>query len=333
MTAIAAIYSETRAKVRTPDEDTEPFQILAGVLQGDTLAPFLFIIALDYALRCAINGREEELGFTLSKRASRRVPAKMLTDLDFADDISLLSDTVEKACRLLSEVERQCSRIGLGINAKKTKVMPINADEPVVRVTTLDGTPLEIVDDFNYLGAWIASTQQDIKVRRAKAWSALHRMDKVWRSPMTPDTKRRLFVSTVESVLLYGSEAWTLTVADEKALDGLYTRMLRRALNASWEEHMRNVDLYEKLPRLTDKIRQRRMRMAGHSVRHPELVASELVLWEPAHGSRNPGRRRATYIDSLKRDTGLNETTEVRTLMEDRQRWRMAIHGSRVGVG
>ena len=332
VSAIAATYSETWAKVRTPDGDTEPFQILAGVLQGDTLAPFLFIIALDYALRCAINGREEELGFTLSKRASRRVPAKMLTDLDFADDISLLSDTVEKACRLLSEVERQCSRIGLGINAKKTKVMPINADEPVVRVTTLDGTPLEIVDDFNYLGAWIASTQQDIKVRRAKAWSALHRMDKVWRSPMTPDTKRRLFVSTVESVLLYGSEAWTLTVADEKALDGLYTRMLRRALNVSWEEHMRNDDLYGKLPRLTDKIRQRRMRMAGHSVRHPELVASELVLWEPAHGSRNPGRRRATYIDSLKRDTGLNETSEVRTLMEDRQRWRMAIHGSRVGV-
>ena len=150
---------------------------------------------------------------------------------------------------------------------------------------------------------------------------------------MTPDTKRRLFVSTVESVLLYGSESWTLTVADEKALHGLYTRMLRRALGVSWEDHMRNVDLYGKLPRLTDKIRQRRMRMAGHSVRHPELVASELVLWEPAHGSRGIGRRRATYIDSLKRDTGLKETSEVRTLMEDRQRWRAAIHGSRVGVG
>ena len=211
--------------------------------------------------------------------------------------------------------------------------MPINTEDPVVRVTTLDGTPLEVVDDFNYLGAWIASTQHDIKIRRAKAWSALHGMDKVWRSPMTPDTKRRLFVSTVESVLLYGSESWTLTVADEKALDGLYTRLLRRALGVSWEEHMRNVDLYGKLPRLTDKIRQRRMRMAGHSVRHPELVASELVLWEPAHGSRGIGRRHATYIDSLKRDTGLKETAEVRTLMEDRQRWRAAIHGSRVGVG
>ena len=333
VTAIAATYSETWAKVRTPDGDTEPFQILAGVLQGDTLAPFLFIIALDYALRCAINGREEELGFTLRKRASRRVPAKMITDLDFADDISLISDTVEKACKLLSEVERQCNRIGLGINAKKTKVMPMNADEPVVQVSTLDGTHLEVVNDYNYLGAWIASTQQDLSVRRAKAWKALHNMDKVWRSSMAPDIKRRLFVATVESVLLYGSEAWTLTVADEKALDGMYTRMLRMALDVSWEEHMKNVDLYGKLPRLTDKIRQRRMRMAGHSLRHPELVASELVLWEPLHGSRKPGRRSTTYIDSLKRDTGLKETSEVKTLMEDRQRWKVAIHNSRAGIG
>ena len=51
----------------------------------------------------------EENGFTLVKRASRRVPAKTLTDLDVAtDDISLASNTVEQACKLLAEVERQC---------------------------------------------------------------------------------------------------------------------------------------------------------------------------------------------------------------------------------
>ena len=89
----------------------------------------------------------------------------MITDLDFADGISLLSDTIEKAGKLLSEVERQCSRIGLGINAKKTKVMPMNADEPVVQVSTLDGSPQEFVNDFNYPGVWIASTQHDPTVR------------------------------------------------------------------------------------------------------------------------------------------------------------------------
>ena len=69
VSAIAATYAQTWAKIRIPDGDTESFQILGRVLQGDTLAPFLFIVALDYALRCAIQCREEENGFTLVKRS------------------------------------------------------------------------------------------------------------------------------------------------------------------------------------------------------------------------------------------------------------------------
>ena len=70
------------------------------------------------------------------------------------------------------------------------------------------------------------------------------------------EVKRRLFVSTVKCVLIYGCEAWALTVKEEKALDGIYTRMLRMALNVSWEDHMRNTELYGDLPRRSDKIRQ-----------------------------------------------------------------------------
>ena len=75
------------------------------MLQGDTLAPFLFIIVLDYALRQAIAGREESLGFTIKPRRSRRFPAVMLTDLDYADDIALISKQLEQAQELLSRVE------------------------------------------------------------------------------------------------------------------------------------------------------------------------------------------------------------------------------------
>ena len=92
--AIEGMYTNTRAKVVSADGETDLFDITAGVLQGDTLAPFLFIIVLDYALRKAINGREEELGFTITPRKSRRYPKEALTDLDFADDISLLSDQI-----------------------------------------------------------------------------------------------------------------------------------------------------------------------------------------------------------------------------------------------
>ena len=46
--AIMILYRETISMVRSPDGDTPYFEITTGVLQGDTLAPFLFIICLDY---------------------------------------------------------------------------------------------------------------------------------------------------------------------------------------------------------------------------------------------------------------------------------------------
>ena len=59
--AINGSYANTRAKVYSPDGVSEDFDIVAGVIQGDSLSPYLCIIVLDYALRKAINGYEEEL--------------------------------------------------------------------------------------------------------------------------------------------------------------------------------------------------------------------------------------------------------------------------------
>ena len=48
--AIMMVYKNMKALVCSPDCDTDFFNIVAGVLQGDTLAPYLFIICLDYVL-------------------------------------------------------------------------------------------------------------------------------------------------------------------------------------------------------------------------------------------------------------------------------------------
>ena len=114
--AIEKMYADTRAKVISPDGETELFEITAGVLQGDTLAPFLFIIVLDYAMRKAMDGNEEDLGFTITPRKSRRHPKEVMADLDFADDIALLSDAIDQAQQLLLKVELECKKVGLGLN-------------------------------------------------------------------------------------------------------------------------------------------------------------------------------------------------------------------------
>ena len=68
---IMILYRNTKIKVHFPDRDTEYFYIVAGVLQGDTLAPYLFIICLNLVLRTSIN-KMKDIDFKLIKERSRR---------------------------------------------------------------------------------------------------------------------------------------------------------------------------------------------------------------------------------------------------------------------
>ena len=58
--AIQLLYINTSATIITPDGETESFNITAGVLQGDTLAPFLFVVVLDYVLRMSLDNMSEK---------------------------------------------------------------------------------------------------------------------------------------------------------------------------------------------------------------------------------------------------------------------------------
>ena len=168
------------------------------------------------------------------------------------------------------------------------------------------------------------STEWDVKQRKAAAWRACSKLTKIWRSSLPRALKLRLFAATVESVLLYGCEAWTVTTKLAKELDGCYTRMLRIVLNVNWKQHLTNKELYGNLPKLTDKIRQRRLRFAGHCSRNHQEPVSKLLHWIPKHGKRKQGRPTLTYIDVLQQDTGL-ESADFRTAMKDRKTWRAIV--------
>ncbi|KAI8485127.1 hypothetical protein Bbelb_370520 [Branchiostoma belcheri] len=96
--------------------------------------------------------------------------------------------------------------------------------------------------------------------------------------------------------------------------------MLRRVHNVHWEQHLTNKELYAGLPKLTTKIRTRRLRFAGHTLRNCREIASNLVLWSPAHGRRRPGRPPLTYPDVLRRDVGL-QAQDMGKAMQDRDYW------------
>ena len=51
---IMRLYNGSKAHVMTADGPSDEFDITAGVLQGDTLAPFIFVIVMDWVMRNAI---------------------------------------------------------------------------------------------------------------------------------------------------------------------------------------------------------------------------------------------------------------------------------------
>ena len=129
VTAISLMYEDTTAKVITPDGETETFNILDGVLQGDTLDPYLFVIVIDYVMRIALQGKEDKLAFQLRKRKSRRVEPITVTYIDIADDIAIVSEGIKEAQEMLTRVEKSEKRLGLSINTGKTKYTSYNTNQ------------------------------------------------------------------------------------------------------------------------------------------------------------------------------------------------------------
>ena len=261
---ITILYRNTKVKVRSPDGDTEYFDIAAGVLQGDTLT-------------------------------------------------------------LPHNLERAAASLGLYINAHKTEYMCYNQTGDI---STLEGTPLKLVNKFSYLGSSVESTEKDIETRLAKAWTAINRLSIIWKSDLTDKMKRSFFQAAVTSIQLYECTTWTLTKRLEKKLDGNYTRMLRAILNKSWRQHPTRHQLYGHLPPIMETIQVRRTSHAGHCWRSRDELIRDVLLWTPTHGRAKAGRPARTYIQQLCEDTGCCPEDLPRT-MNNREEWRERVRDIR----
>ena len=213
----------------------------------------------------------------------------------------------------------------LYVNAHKTEYMCYNQTRDI---STLQGTPLKLVDKFTYLGSSVESTEKDIETRLTKAWTAINRLSIIWKSDLTDKIKRSFFQAAVTSILLYGCTTWTLTKQLENKLDSNYTRMLRAILNKSWRRHPTRHQLYGHLPPITKTIQVRRTRHAGHCWRSRDELIRDELLWIPTHGRAKAGRPARTYIQQLCEDTGCCPKDLPRA-MNDREEWRERVRDIR----
>ncbi|XP_078582530.1 uncharacterized protein LOC144865584 [Branchiostoma floridae x Branchiostoma japonicum] len=141
---------------------SQSFHVTTGVLQGDVLAPFLFIILIDYLLRRAT--ADSDSGIVTHPRASSRYPAKLINDLDFADDIALLESARARAQEQLIKTATAAAELGLIVSVPKTEYMCYNADpgQPL----QVYGEEIKEVQDFRYLGSSMASSREGKEATR-----------------------------------------------------------------------------------------------------------------------------------------------------------------------
>ena len=165
ITLIRNTYDGRTCNVTHAGRLTESFQVKTGVRQGCLLSPFMFLVAIDWIMKTTTKNRRNEIHWTLWSQ---------LDDLDFADDLALLSHSHEQMQEKTDLLNQVSAQTGININMNNTKTMKANTKSN--NVVTVGGKPLDETYCFTYLGSKInktGGTEEDTKARIPKARVAI----------------------------------------------------------------------------------------------------------------------------------------------------------------
>ena len=230
---IKSFYNNFKCRVGNSESS---FDVKTGVRQGCPMSALLFNLAIDWVMRQTTSDRVRGIRWTL---------LSTLEDLDFADDLALLSHTHQHMQEKTTRLSMFAQQVGLKISQKKTEVMMLNVANPTP--VKVNGEDLPTTEEFTYLGSTVrhdGGAGSDIRNRLNKARNAFRMLNNVWKSSQySTETKLRLYQSCVLSTLLYGSECWRMTASDLNQLSTFHTKNLRRILRIFWPETISNQHL------------------------------------------------------------------------------------------
>ena len=231
---IRNLHTGTTARVRTHNGLSASFNTASGVRQGCILAPDLFCSAIDWLMEMLSHLCPDSFGI--------EVAGSHFTDMDYADDAVLLTSDPRNWGNVLGCYEDSASTVGLHTNWLKTKIQNIGAGLAPETVS-MYGQTVEPVVKFTYLGSDVDSegySTPEIHRRLGMGNSIMGQLDASWRQQkLSLQTKLRLYTSLVLSVVLYGSETWTLRKSDSDRLQSFHMTSQRRI---PWHQMVRTRD-------------------------------------------------------------------------------------------
>ena len=288
--------------VRCDGEYSATMPVEVGVLQGDTLAPYLFVIVMDSILRRIDHSLGVELGDRPKKMTARQralyyqEPQKRLAALAFADDVVLLAHNLADLQILFTQFEQFALELGLKLNLGegKTERMFFGKNLPPGDLLTLANKTVPVVESYKYLGTHVTSFEKEWGLKKGKAWAILNKFESLWKAKIKWEYKRRLFRALIEPIFTYGLCAWPLTASRTARINATFGRMLRKCIglpSVKMSYYNRNFVRSEKLfaecPFLSTSIRVQRAKLVlkawkehtNGTRKHPFI---DILLYEPS---------------------------------------------------
>jgi hypothetical protein len=320
---IRQLYNEFQCCVMHDGQLTEPFITVSGVRQGCILSPLLFLVVLDEVLMNSLDVVKGGISWKLTET---------LEDLDYADDIVLLSHKRENLQKMLDSLVFESEKVGLKVNVEKTKDVRLKTNSNVP--FKINGEDIVSVFDFCYLGSNVSADGgglRDVELRINKARGAFFRLKNIWSANnISNKLKIRIFNSCVKSVLLYGCETWFVTTDIMSKLQTFVNRCLRYIMKIWWPaEKISNQELWRRTDQadINLEIRRRKYGWIGHTLRkdHNE-VCHGAIEWNPP-GKMKRGRPKTTWRRSVLKECGKKSFGEIRALAKERRKWKSFVDG------
>ena len=150
----------------------------------------------------------------------------------------------------METVRRESEKRGLTINVKKSECMVIKKEKEKTQCKVKIGDEeIKRVEKFNYLGSLITSDGKcdtEIKKRIAMAKDTFEKLSNIFKDRKLNIKKNKLLKCYVHSVLLYGSECWTISPTIENNLKATEMWFYRRVMRISWKDQVSNEEVLGK---------------------------------------------------------------------------------------
>ena len=168
-----------------------------------------------------------------------KIDGEFLSNLCFADDIFLCTETPQELQQMLQELSDESRQMGLKMNISKTKVMVVD-NTPI----NVNNVLIENVPGYVYLGQHysLREKNQDKEIQRRimAGWAAYAKHRDIFKSNLAICLKRQVYNSCVLPAVTYGAETWTLTKQAQNKLAAAQTKMERSMLNITYKDRRTN---------------------------------------------------------------------------------------------